>query len=235
MKSLSSFACMVLSFCSPILGLSQSAQDTDFIEKSVLNAKKVYDHVILPQSQLYNGLDFKHYIPTDNEHPYFSTKDWKSSTIWYDGGIYENIPTLYDANRDEVIILYHNEIKDIQLIKSKVEQFRLDQLMFVHLKDGEIPVGFYEQAYHGDIAVYVKHQKILLETISGLTIKRSFDEKERVYLLKNGDYHIIRTKKSALKVLNLKSKDIPKETLPKKFKNNKALYVTLLAKYYDAH
>jgi hypothetical protein len=226
---------MVIGFCSPLLGLSQSAQDTNFIEESVLNAKKVYDHVILPQSQLYNGLEFKHYIPTDNEHPYFLSKDWKSSTIWYDGGMYENIPSLYDAHRDEIIILYHNGIKDIQLIKYKVEKFKLDQKLFVHLKDGKIPVGFYEHAYDGDVSVFVKHQKILLETISGLTIKRSFDEKERVYLFTKGNYHIIRTKKSALKVLNLKSKDIPKHTLPRKFKNNKALYVTLLAQYYDTH
>ena len=198
--------CCLLSVLTQLTNAQTYKTDTLFIADAETANKKIYTDAIRNQSQLYNGSDFKLYVPLQDEHPYLFSDDWINGTVLYDDNFYENVPIQYDIQNDEVIIEYYNGIRSIKLTKLKVARFTLEQHQFVLIQDPQVTPGFYEILYDGNTKVFARYSKALQETISGREIQRDFKEKIRYYLLEAGNYHSISSKKSLLAVFQTRKK-----------------------------
>lgn len=181
--------------------------DTAFVSASIAEAKRIYTARVLGESLLYNGTDYGEYVPLKDEHPFYLSDDWIYGSVIYDGQFYDNIMLQYDIAADQLVIESHMYGAQIQLIKSKVHSFTLEDRKFINLSSSSMK-GFYEVLYDGETKVLAKRIKRLQERISSSEITREFEEKNKYYLLANDEYVVVRNKKSVLKVLRGHKKEL---------------------------
>jgi hypothetical protein len=216
--------------------LAQQAVDTTFRSVSLQHAKNVFAMARGNQSHLYNGEAYYEAQQTnDSEFPYFQTSDWTTGTVHYDGDYYFNIPILYDLISDDVITeLPKNESK-IKLVNAKITHFTMENRTFVKLHDPNIKSGFYDMLYSGPSKVYARYEKNRQEQVSQGVITILFVMKMRYYILKNGNYLLVRSKGDVLKVFGDKKREL-KQAAQKnnlQFNKNREQSIVKLAELYD--
>lgn len=208
--------------------------DTSFIKKAEANATQRYAQSIKGQSQLYNGSDYAHYNPLEDEHPYFVSDDWIMGSIYYDGNFYNNVALQYDISKDELLTEHYYGGSMLNLVKNKITSFMLGDNKFVHLQDS-LHNGFYQLLYDGKTKVYARHTKALQETLSSSEIHRAFEEKTKYFLYKKRSYYHVKSKGSVLNVFGDKKKElnqfISKNKI--KFKKSREQSIIKLAQFYD--
>ncbi|MEJ7646289.1 MAG: hypothetical protein WKF87_16960 [Chryseolinea sp.] len=214
------------------------APDTVFLTKARTQMIARYEDDMKPQSRLYNGTEYQDYFSKNDEHPYFGIDDWSYGDILYDDELYENVAIFYDISRDRVITEHGLNGAKIELITEKVSTFTINNHKFVHLKspDQTIDVGFYEVLSDGKTKVYARRQKFLQQTAESNDIIYTFEEKNRLYIFKDGIFHSVRSKKSVLKVLKDRKQALTaylnKNNM--RFKTNREDAISKMASQYDA-
>jgi hypothetical protein len=219
-------------------GYGQSTKiDTLFLTESKEKVVALYNATIQHQSRLYNGSDYIIYISKDEEHPYFGTDDWADGSIVYWEELYENVPLLYDLSSDQVIA-EHERGSPIRLVQEKVQRFTILNHTFVRLLRDEknrISDGFYDQLYNGKTKVYAKHSRTYRETLEAPRIIPHFDEGVRYYLVKDGNFHIVKSKASVIQVLGDRKSEV-KSFLRKnrvRFNDDREKAIVRIAEFYD--
>jgi len=208
-------------------------KDSLFLDSAIARTENLYNYSTREQSQLYNGGDFAFYQPLENEHPYFSSDDWIDGTILYDGTLFAHVFMQYDIQSDELIVEHANGTR-IKLTKLNVGYFILNDRKFVLLTSRHLN-GFYEILYDGNTKVYARHWKVFQESLSSGKASRSFREKIRYYIYKNGDYVTVTNKASVYKVFKERKKELRQFASKNKlrFGTNKIAFLTQLANHYD--
>lgn len=209
--------------------------DTAFVSASIVEAKRIYSVRVLGESLLYNGTDYGEYNPLKDEHPFYLSDDWVPGSVMYDGQSYDNIMIQYDIATDQLIIESQKYGTQIQLIKSKVHSFTLENRRFVNL-DSSSMKGFYEVLYDGETKVLAKRIKRLQERVSSSEITREFEEKTKYYILVNGEYVTVKDRKSTLKALRNHKKELQQkyQTMNIKSKKQPELQIVILAELNDS-
>jgi hypothetical protein len=167
----------------------QLPADTLFLTTAKNNQIKLYTDYIAGQTRLNNGSEHRDYLSRNDEHPYFGVDDWAYGTIIYDEEFYENVPLFYDLNRDKVITEHSINGAKLELISEKIVRFSMAGHTFQRLKRDEskiISEGFYDLLYDGKTKVYVKREKSLQQRVESNDIIFNFEEKNRVYVFKDG-------------------------------------------------
>jgi hypothetical protein len=229
---------LMILLLSSLLGYGQESKpDTSFLALSKKQAIKRYTTAMANQSRLYNGSDYVYYLSKNEEHPYYQVDDWSNGSIVYWGEIYENIPLMYDLSIDHVIT-EHNRGNLIKLLSEKVQSFTLVGHTFIRLYPDEknkISEGFYDRLYDGKLKVYGKYGKVYAETLEARTIIPRFDESTRYYIVKDGIFNVVRSKRSALNVLADRKPEIKAFLRKNKlhFKLNREKAIIQMAEYYD--
>ena len=160
-------------------------------------------------------------------------------TIIYDEEFYENVPLFYDLNRDKVITEHSINGAKLELISEKIVRFSLAGHTFQRLKRDEskiISEGFYDVLYDGKTKVYVKREKSLQQRVESNDIIFNFEQKNRVYVFKDGVYHPVRKKSTLLEVFKDKKPEV-RAFLNKsgvKYKADRENAITRVAEFYDA-
>jgi hypothetical protein len=217
----------------------QMPPDTTFLTSAKENQVKLYTEFIQGQTRLNNGSEYRDYFSHNEEHPYFGIDDWSYGTIIYDEEIYENIPMFYDLSRDKVISEHSLNGAKLELISEKIKYFTLGSHTFVRLEQDSaktITPGFHERLYDGKIKVYVRREKSLQQKVESNNIIFNFDQRNRVYILKEGVYYPVRSKKSVLEVLNDRRQDV-RAFISKNGgirKNDRENAIARVAAFYDA-
>ena len=213
--------------------------DTTFLTSAKVNQVKLYTEFMNGQTRLNNGSEYRDYLSHNEEHPYFGADDWAYGTIIYDEEVYENVPMFYDLSRDKVISEHSLNGAKLELISEKISLFTLGPHTFVRLAADEaktITSGFHERLYDGKTKVYVRREKSLQQKVESNNIIFNFDEKNRVYIQKDGVYYPVRTKNSVLEVFNDKKQEI--RAFMKKdgriTKHNRENAIAKVAAFYDA-
>jgi hypothetical protein len=211
------------------------ATDTTFIVAATKNSIRRYEQSIIGQSQLYNGADYFDYQPIKEEHPYFESDDWVTGSVHYDGFYYENIPLMYDIFKDQLISETYYSHSMMNLVKERITGFTLGPKTFVALKDSSMASGFYQVLYKGKVTAYARHIKTFREIIASQEINHEFDEKTRYYILKDGQYHSVKSRGSALKIFGEDRRELSQAMNKTKirFKQNKEQYIVRLAEAYE--
>lgn len=219
-----------------------SLPDTGNNSVAVQNAIDIYHQFVFPETNLYNGREYIDYAYTLNEGiPFFSYPDFVTGSVLYNRILYKNVPVLYDVVNEEVVILNPSRTNKISLNIENVSGFDLKNLHFVKLiadslKGASIRSGFYAVLYDGKTDVYLKQSKKILESILiSEGVRRSIDEQNEYYILKNEVFYPVTSKKSLLKILKDKKKDVQQFIKRNKLNIRKEKYIALakVAAYYD--
>lgn len=213
---------------------AQQLSDTTFVSEARNNAINAYTQAISVQSHLFNGTEYKEHIFSDEEYP-FLHEDVMTGSVKYAGEVYTNIPMWYDLELDQAITAYPHGNK-VQLLRDKVEYFKIDGHTFVYLDNKKVTTGFYDLLYDGKMKFYVRKVKVPLLKVSsnGGDPRRVFELRTKYFLLKNGVFHTVKSKRSVMAFMKDKKKELKRALRGKNFAFNRdreAAITFLLSEY----
>jgi hypothetical protein len=230
----------VVVLCCAIQSYGQQADiDTTFLTSAKKNQIALYTQYIQGQTRLNNGSEYRDYLARNDEHPYFGIDDWEYGDMIYDEETYENIPLFYDLSRDKVITEHSLNGAKIELISEKIKKFNLGKHTFVRLKADSAKViepGFYERLHDGKTKVYVRWEKSLQQKVETNDIIFNFEQKKRVYILKDGVYYPVKKKESVVDVFKDRKQDVRAymRSLGKVNKADRESAIAKVAAFYDS-
>jgi hypothetical protein len=216
--------------------------DTAFLFEAKKNAISLYENQMRGQSPLINGGQYNKVQRLHNDlthqedsHPYYLF-EWVEGTVLYAGEWY-NSSFLYDLSQDNLIMLSAHLQKQLLLVKERVDKFTLGKCLFVNLSGMQsLEGGFYEVAYDGHTKVYIRKRKNL-ERVVGYDVEIPFKYvSKNTYYIKKGDrYHLVKNKRSVLKVLSGHESELKEfiRSQHQSFKDNRAYFISGMARLYD--
>jgi len=125
------------------------------------------------------------------------------------------------------------------LVDAKVGGFSIDghtfQKLFRDTLNALPETGYYDILYDGKTRVVARRQKSTQERVESLAISISFEERNRYFILLDGRYHAVRSKRSVLDVLKSRQNDLKKfsRTGGLNFKKNREMALRKMAEFYD--
>lgn len=148
------------------------------------HAVQGYDRQLIKQSDLYTGVQTQGYLPSLEGNPYLDTLSFQKGWLYYQGGLYENVPIQYDLVANKLLILHYNKIFRFEAIDQRLDSFYTNGHRFVHLRgQTSLPDGYYEKLYNGWRTIWLKRQKIINEEVNRDGIRRWVgEEKRRIYV-----------------------------------------------------
>ncbi|HET9280231.1 MAG TPA: hypothetical protein VFN95_18685 [Flavitalea sp.] len=229
-------------FCAQLLlfvGIITFAQESDSSSTSEHVPVKVYFAAMGEQSPLYNGREYVEYSGTIQVgHPFYNTTEFTKGSIIYEGMLFNDAMILYDIVKDKVIIRHFNQIFRIDLPVEKIQEFHLLNHHFVRLypdSAGVIEEGFYDEMYKGKTKLYIRRRKLITEERTGTDLLQVAEQKDILYIQKEGTYHPVKTLKGLLTVFSNRSDGIRQHLRKNGIKFRKAPEAAVLTavQYYD--
>lgn len=223
----------IVSLLAPLAALAQT--DSTYVAAAKDNAIRFYTKTIGVQSRLFEGSEYKDYIAQRDEYP-FMHDDVVNGNIKYHGEVYKDIPLYYDLEKDQIITSYPHGNK-VQLLREKVEYFEIDGHKFVPLFNTKIPDGFYDLQYDGKMKFYVHKRKesVLKVNSNGSDPHRVFEQRVKYFILKNGIFFSVKSKKSVLALLKDKKRNLKKALRAEniRFKPERERAIAFLLRNYE--
>jgi len=225
-----------------MLYAQNSTADTTNTATSISNAINAYHQQLFPETNLYNGIEYVDYAYTINEGiPFFATTQFSTGTVEYDNMLYQHVPLLYDEVKEAVVIIDVYGTNKIQLNNENVAGFSLLNHRFVKLvrdSSGKSPIrsGFYDVLYQGNIVVYKKQTKKVLENITmSEGLKRSIGEQNEYFIKKRNTFYVVNNKKDVLSITKDKKTEMQQYIKKNRlnFRRAKELSLIKIASYYD--
>jgi len=189
-----------------------NGEDSFLLKARIDNAVSTYHAFLFPETALYNGAEYVIYQhKLDEGDPFFQSRYFDSSSVFYDGIFYTNIRMSYDIIQGVVIVDYPVNASRIQLENDLVDRFTLGTHHFMRIdKDSSgnlFPgTGFYEVLYRGTNLLLKKQTKEVNEVNLVEGVRRTINERIVYYLKKNGVYYSVNNKGSLLDALRDKKK-----------------------------
>jgi hypothetical protein len=174
----------------------------------------IYHAFLFPETALYNSVE---YVPFPflftGSHPFYQTPVFKTGSLSFNNIVYYNVPLMYDVIQQLLIVGQSEGFIKIQLDGELVNWFTLSGQYFTKLgkdstADGFPGPGFYAVLYSGKSVLLKKESKNILENVNVEGIERTAVGSNSYYLFKNNRYYHIKNKKSLLKVLTDRKKEI---------------------------
>lgn len=219
---------------------SQTARDTLFIAVARQKTTALYLETMHTQSRLYNGSKYSPPDHTLEEHPFFLSADWITGTVYYDGEYFKNVPLMYDLASQTLVTEHAANGHAIRLVEEKLAHFTLDGHYFERIINDSVAnslpsTGFYEVLYHGPTKVVMRHHSVLREQIISGAVERSFDEKSKFFVMRNGVFFPVKSKASVFRLLSTWKNELKKFVRQRKlsFGDNREVALKSLAEHYD--
>jgi hypothetical protein len=237
--------CLFLLGSGALLTSRGQALDTAYRAPGLQYALALYDSTTLESQHLFNGPQYYFYDSKSDEHQFYQSKNWKTGSVFYDGQLFSSVPILYDIVRDQVVIKYIRNYGVLSLQNEKIRYFQLPgedaslhTFVRVQAQRGDstgLRTGFYDQLYAGTSKVLARRVKERLQEITESKIIIHFPYRESFYVLKQGVYHPVSTRRSALALLGDQKKSLRSYIREHKlnFKDNREAAIVALVTYYD--
>ncbi len=199
---------------------------------SIKNAVIVYHQYLSPETGLYDGSEYSYatYYPftIDEGHPFFESKNFDTGSVFYNNILYEKVPLLYDIIKRELLIRDPSRINIIRLNAENIKWFSIFGHTFIRIiKDSAsgspLNTGFYDILYKGNTSLYKKASKLFKENTSSFQgINKYVVENDEYFIKKEDEYFKIKNKKSLMKILSDKKKEVGQFMNKNKLKLKKA-------------
>lgn len=198
-------ACLVV-FITAIFSNAQNSQDSSKITFTQASLKSYYSTLSNAEAHLYNGKFHYGYSPLIIGIPYYDSEAWQTGSVIFEDILYENVLMRYDLVKDQLIVQdKKNSGIGVALYTPRVKSFWYPGNTFYFFEKNHdstsLTEGFYKEIEKGKVILYGRFTKFLEETINGLTLERKFQNTNKYYIVKQGVYHEVRTKKKVLNVL----------------------------------
>jgi len=188
---------------------------------------------------LYNGRQYYVYDGRAEEHQFFNERKWRKGVVRYDGQQFDSVAMMYDILKDELVIKHFNG-DHILLQSEKVDFFWLEQHNFQRLESGkdvneQMRTGFYDILYNGKTRTIMRRTKQRQEKIVDKSVIPQFPPKDFFYILKDGRYHSVHTKKSVFALFPEHKKELRRVLREPRirFRKNREVAITRIATRYD--
>jgi len=194
---------VLLLLCFRAVFAQEPKQASDNAAIAYLNASSI-------NSALYYGSIYEGYQRAKN-HPYLMDILFTPARLSYQQVIYPEVLLKWDLLRDELIV-QSPDFRSIVLFPEKVTFAELHGRQVIYFRSDSLPgcppTGYYFLLHAGDCKVMGKTSAKMIEKINPGRIERHFEFKTRYYLYKDGEYHLIRNKKSVLNTMQPFAKEI---------------------------
>ena len=212
------FPAVGLVLCSSLfVCISSKAQELAEMqaEKAFENAVNEYDSYLGKNSFLYTGSSYVGPYSGIIGHQFFFDDYWEQGNIIYDQSSFDSIYLKYDIYTDNLLIEnfgLNGLPSHMKLYGPKVTYFLLHGYTFIRIENdtlSNMKDGFYNLLYDGiSVQAVAKRRKEIVEAHEQNTIREIFVQKDKFYIKKGGKYNQVRNKKSILKVLEDRKKEV---------------------------
>ncbi|HSI75535.1 MAG TPA: hypothetical protein VK957_06560 [Lunatimonas sp.] len=178
------------------------------------------------------------YIQEDRHvdgHPFYNNQLLGMGKITISGFDYSETPLQYDIVNDLVITISPIKNQKAILDPDKIETFTLgDSSTFIKVNQDIRSFyhgnGFYREIVQGNVSLYCKHYKEIVKDSSPMTPYNKFFENQKYYIELENEFHPVRKKKDAFKLLQVTKREIRPELKRNnlKFKRNKEAYLKVV-------
>ena len=165
---------------------------------------KWYDEIVgIENTPLFNGVEYiEGYKTTRENHKFFINQSFYQGAVHYNGQTYYDISLKYDIYEDELIANLESTAQKslLQLIKSKVHSFTIEQHSFVNIINTDASklgiIGFHETLVKNELGtLYKKHRKKRIKKEDKRILYFEFlDIKSDYVALIDGNYYWLNNK-----------------------------------------
>ena len=184
-------------------------------QKGFENAVNEYDSYLSKNSFLYTGSSYVAPYSGIIGHQFFVDDYWEQGNIIYDQSSFDSIYLKYDIYTDNLLIEnfgLNGLPSHMKLYGPKVTYFLLHGYTFIRIENdtlSNMKEGFYNLLYDGaSVQAVAKRRKEIIASHEQNTIREIFIQKDKFYIKKGGKYNQVRNKKSILKVLEDRKKEV---------------------------
>lgn len=235
------FGLLPLFFMSSSYAQKVSADSTvsSYVESYVVSN---YNKGIGQQSRLYNGIEYVPYSPLiKNNANFHDLKEMVTGAVMFDGYTFNNVPMLYDLNKDLLVVQLYNKISQYILASDRVSTFDLDGHHFVYISADTVnnksfASGFYDQFYAGKTEAIARYSKSIQNLATGNDIETYFTPAKKQFYIKRGvDYEPVNSEGDILKLLKDHKKELQQyiKSNNLKFKTAPEQAIAGITSYYD--
>lgn len=243
MKTTVTFFSLVLLLLSQFAIAQSVPNDTTLVTSAITQFEKQYSAIYPVHAQLFNGPEYidysKHYFKSTG-HQFFGIAEKQDGSIYYNNQYFTGLQFTYDVVLQQLVLLHPTTPLYLRLINEKAEYFTLGghhftRLVVDSLSNKTLSTGFYEVLVDSKVTLLARRSKQMQEKIEGNAINAEFILANKLFLKKDGAYHSVYNKNSALKILSDRSDDLKKFSSSKKLKFKKAYRepsIVQLVEYY---
>jgi hypothetical protein len=156
------------------------------------------------QALIYTGKEPQPYAPHITNHPYFKSGLFTGGVLSYDGIRYPNVTLMFDSYRDQLIVLSPGTHSHLILQSNKVDYAEMFGYRVIYFSPDGLKnspsEGYYLLLYDGKCKVLEKQSCSLFETRKNEVREGYFNKSSKYYVLKDGVYHMVKSKGSVLKI-----------------------------------
>lgn len=200
-----------------------------------------YTAAMREELELFNGREHTSYpFSFDRGTPYFFYGDFSKGEVVYQNKLYKDVSLLYDVVKDEIAVLNYDRQRFVPE-KVKVDAFTVFGHYFIKLPTNvnnynTLPKGYYDVLYDGSTALFAKRTKTINTSYRNTTAETRVYSKDYYYLQKNNTLTEFRSKKSFLKLLSDKKKEVAQFIRQNNlgFRENKEDAMVKIISYYNS-
>lgn len=221
-------------------GLSQEILQTEDSLSAFSHAITIYRETIKEDSFLDEGREYVGINRRIEGHAFFETNYWHNGIIHYKGILYRNVPLMYDIALEEVVARHYRGFFKVKLFNKEIDHFTISGHQFVRAegndsKGSPMGGGFYDLLYDGNTQVLVKRTKLVKDIIEQAERKIFYDQENEFYIKKDGKYFPVKRKRSVLRVLKDRKKEVRRFLKANKieFWKNPESAIVKMTEFYD--
>ena len=235
MKNIFIFVSFFLTtFC---LCAQEQPHSTEINEKAKLYIKNANN-----LASIYSGREEPKYPERITNHPYLESPNFRKGTLSVDGCVYHEMPMRLNQYVEELAVSTPDERLSILVPREYLDYAIIDSMYISFQKpqsaDGKaLPEGYYVRIHNGKSQVWKRSVSSIENSIRQVerTLDYRFVHKVKMYIYTDGAYHLVKNKRSLLKVFEPKKKELQKmiRKLELSFIKSPEEMVITVAKYYD--
>ncbi|WP_460933318.1 hypothetical protein [Spirosoma humi] len=213
--------------------------DTSFGQVARNQAIAAYERTLYEQAHIYEGNEYIAHDYRIKIHPFYRIDSLQLGTVLYNGVQYKEVQMLYDIVRDELVVQPPGGGYRLRVRNDYVAAFTLGTHQFSRIVGDSatgLPTGYYEVLSPGKTKALSHRVKTVHEDISSGSYRAEYVPKDRFYVLKEGVYHEVKSKRSLLNLFPDQAKNLRKYIRANKLKftdDQRELAVTQLTKRYE--
>ncbi len=187
--------------------------DSSFVQTARYQAIASYEKTTRVQSHVFEGNEYIAHDRRIKIHPFYRVDSLQTGTVAFNGVTYHNVRMLYDIVRDELAVQPPEGGLQVRLRTNKIAAFSMGPYRFIRLEGDSTsgaPTGFYEILHNGRLRALARRIKTIHEDISSGSYKADFLQNDRFFILKEGVYHPVKTKRSLLNLFPDQAKTLRK-------------------------